>query len=443
MSSEAQSATAVAPVVDPVVILGGGLTGISTAMHLPAGVPWLLFEREDRLGGHARTDERDGYRFDKTGHWLHLRDAGVKQMVDELLPGQMVPIARRARIFSHGVLTRYPYQANLHGLPPDVIKECLLGVIEAKLATATASGDAANFEDYCLRHFGAGISKHFMIPYNEKIWGVPPHEITSAWCSRFVPLPNLEQVVAGAVGAGPPEMGYNQSFLYPKSGGIETFTRALQTRLHGGRVFTRSSPDAVDWRRRDVVVGGERIHYRALVASIPLPELLRRMPELPPDIERHAGNLRCTTLRYLNIGARGQPPADWHWIYVPEKRYPFYRVNVFSTAMPTMAPAGCSSICVEMADRGPITDATVRDTTDALVAAGALRDANDVVFADPQLIEYAYVVFDQNYYEATRAIFSFLEANGIYPRGRYGAWTYNAMEDCLLAGREVAALVAT
>ena len=282
-----------------------------------------------------------------------------------------------------------------------------------------------------------------MIPYNEKIWGVPPREITSAWCSRFVPMPNLEQIVAGAVGAGPPEMGYNQSFLYPKSGGIETFTRALQTRLHGGRVFTRSSPDAVDWRRREVVVGGERIHYRALVATIPLPELLRRMSELPPDIERHAGNLRCTTLRYLNIGARGQPPADWHWIYVPEKRYPFYRVNVFSTAMPTMAPAGCSSICVEMADRGPITDATVRDTTDALVAAGALRDANDVVFADPQLIEYAYVVFDQNYYEATRAIFSFLEANGIYPRGRYGAWTYNAMEDCLLAGREVAALVAT
>ena len=57
-------------------------------------------------------------------------------MVDELLPGQMTPIARRARIFSHGVFTRYPYQANLHGLPPEVIKECLLGVIEARVAGA-------------------------------------------------------------------------------------------------------------------------------------------------------------------------------------------------------------------------------------------------------------------------------------------------------------------
>jgi protoporphyrinogen oxidase len=200
-----------------VVILGGGLTGISAAVHLRA--PWVLFEKEARLGGHARTDERDGYKFDKTGHWLHLRDPAVKQMVGELLPGEMVPVARRARIFSHGVLTRYPYQANLHGLPPEVIKECLLGVIEAKTHPSGAA-EPANFEEYCLRHFGAGISKHFMIPYNEKIWGVHPREITAAWCSRFVPLPNLEQVVAGAVGAGPPEMGYNISFLYPKSGGI-------------------------------------------------------------------------------------------------------------------------------------------------------------------------------------------------------------------------------
>jgi protoporphyrinogen oxidase len=255
-------------------------------------------------------------------------------------------------------------------------------------------------------------------------------------------LPNLEQVIAGAVGAGPPELGYNQSFLYPRAGGIETFTRALQTRMTGhGRVHTGVSPDRVDWRTREVVAGGERIAYRALVATLPLPELLKRMPDLPPDIEGHAAQLRCTTLRYLNIGARGTPPADWHWIYVPEKRYPFYRVNVFSTAMPSMAPAGCASICVELADRGPIGDAVVRDTAQALAAAGALRDANDVVFAEPKQIQYAYVVFDDNYYEATRAIFAFLESHGIYPRGRYGAWTYNAMEDCVLAGREVAALI--
>ena len=209
------------------MILGGGLTGISAAMHLRA--PWLLFEREARLGGHARTDERDGFRFDKTGHWLHLRDPAVKQLVDELLPGRMQPIARRARIFSHGVLTRYPYQANLHGLPPEVDQGVPAGRRQAKPQARRAARQTsrATSRSTACATSGPGISKHFMVPYNQKIWGVHPREITAAWCARFVPLPDLEQIVAGAVGAGPPEMGYNQTFLYPTDGGIETFTRAL------------------------------------------------------------------------------------------------------------------------------------------------------------------------------------------------------------------------
>jgi protoporphyrinogen oxidase len=427
-----------APQQRKVVILGGGLTGISAAVHLRS--PWVLFEKEARLGGHARTDERDGYRFDKTGHWLHLRDPAVKQMVSEILPGQMVPVERKARVFSNGVLTRYPFQANLHGLPPEVVKECLLGVIEAQ---KQQGGQPGNFEEYCLKHFGAGISKHFMIPYNEKIWGVPPREITAAWCSRFVPLPNLEQVVAGAVGAGPAEMGYNVSFLYPKSGGIETFTRALQTRMQSdtGQVHTSASPDLVDYRRREVTVGGEVIPYQAVVASLPLPELLKRMPGLPPEIEEHASRLRCTTLRYLNIATRSPPPADWHWIYVPEKKFPFYRVGIFTNAVASMAPPGTGSLYVELADRGAISDAVVRQCAEALAQAGALASPEDILFADRKEIEYAYVVFDQHYYAATHAIFHFLESHAIYPRGRYGAWTYNAMEDCVLAGREVAATI--
>ena len=447
------------------VILGGGLTGISAAVHLRS--PWVLLEKEARLGGHARTDEREGYRFDKTGHWLHLRDPAVKQLVSDLLPGQMQAVARKARIFSHGVLTRYPFQANLHGLPPDVVKECLVGVVEARIAeargaeaahhggaTATGAGDGSvgasggsadspptNFEEYCLRHFGAGISKHFMIPYNERIWGVSPREITADWCQRFVPLPNLDQVIAGAVGAGPPELGYNVSFLYPKQGGSETFTRALQTRMSGGDVRTATSPDAVDWKRREIVVGGERIPYRAVVATIPLPELLRRMPELPASVAEAASRLRCTTLRYLNVATRSATAADWHWIYVPERRYPFYRAGIFTNAMASMAPPGGASLYVELADRAPVTESGVRDVLIGLTEAGAIRGPEDVVFAEPKEIQYAYVVFDHHYYASTTEIFRFLEANDIYPRGRYGAWTYNAMEDCVIAGREVAATI--
>jgi protoporphyrinogen oxidase len=417
-----------------VIILGGGLTGISAALHLRR--PWRLFEREASLGGLAVTRARDGWFFDRTGHWLHLRDAGMKQLVGETLAGQMVEVERKARIFSHGATTLYPFQANLFGLPPEVVKECLLGVIEAKLATSTAT--PANFEEYCLRHFGAGISKHFMIPYNERLWGVHPREITAAWCSRFVPLPNLEQVVAGAVGANAGKLGYNATFSYPKQGGIGTFSAALAARLPSPRVHLGASLDQLDHHRREVTVGGERMPYAAVVSTLPLPELLKRMPGLPKDIEAHASRLRCTTLRYLDLATRTRPPADWHWAYVPEQRFPFYRVGIYSNAVASMAPPGCGSFYVELADRGPVTQEVVRASARGLAEMGAITSPADVAFADPREIDYAYVVFDDHYYAATKSIFTFLEAYGIYSRGRYGGWTYNAMEDALIDGREVA-----
>jgi protoporphyrinogen oxidase len=420
----------------PVVILGGGLTGISTAYHLGTG--YVLLEREARLGGHARTEERDGFFFDKTGHWLHLRDPEIRALVTRLMPDGLVGVDRRARVFSSGVLTRYPFQANLFGLPPAVAAECLLGLIETRLAPPPAR-PPRDFEEFCLRHFGAGISRHFMIPYNRKLYGVHPREITAEWCQRFVPIPRLDEVVRGAVGEPPPEMGYNIAFLYPRRGGIETMTRALAAQLTGD-VRVGVAPEAIDLERRAVVVRGQRIPYRAIVSTIPLPDVCRLIEGAPKRVLEAAAKLRCTPLRYLDVGTRRRPAADFHWIYVPEEQYPFYRVGIYSNAVPAMAPRGRGSLYVELSERGPLPPARrlTAEVARGLAAAGAIRDPDDVLFADLREIQHAYVIFDHHYYAVTRFLRGWLERRGIYPRGRYGYWTYNSMEDCLIAGRDVA-----
>jgi len=424
-------------------IVGGGLTGISTAIHLDAlRLPYQLVERSDALGGLARTEERDGFFFDVTGHWLHLRDEGIKRLVLELLGDDLVLVQRIARIFSNGVLTRYPFQGNLHGLPPAVAYECLLGFIQARERAAERQPE--NFEQYILQHFGAGIGRHFMIPYNTKLWGVHPREITSAWCSRFVPIPTLEQVVAGALGAGPAELGYNISFHYPKQGGIETFTRALAGRVPADRLRLGCPMTAVDPVARTITIGGQTRPYAAVVSSVALPDLVAALVEPPAEVAAAAGRLRATSIRYLNVATRRRSPAEYHWVYVPEERFPFYRVGVFSNAVPTMAPPGCSSLYVELGTRqAPSShDALLAEVAPALVEVGALAAAEDLLFADQRVIERAYVVFDQAYHEALTRIIPYLEQHEIYPRGRYGSWIYNSMEDSMIAGREVAAAVA-
>jgi protoporphyrinogen oxidase len=456
-----------------VLIIGGGLTGLSTALHLQhpeqsqepirhdahteaapqkPGIRWRLFEQASRPGGHARTETIRGFYFDKTGHWLHLRDPGIKSLIGKLFPGDtpgraLLPVARKARIFSHGSLIRYPFQANLQGLPPSVISECLLGFISAHTARLQAGENGlppvADFEAFCLQQFGPGIARHFMIPYNAKLWGVHPREITSAWCSRFVPIPSLDQVVRGAVGDNPPELGYNAHFLYPAQGGIESLVQRLLSRLPADRMLTGAGLEEVHLKRQEAVIAGERIPYQALVATLPLPELCRRIVDLPTELADWAARLRCTPVRYLNVATRVPPRADYHWLYVPEEQYPFYRVGVYTNAVPSMAPAGCGSLYVELSERGEAPDMSrlMPQVAEALVAAGVLGHVDDILFAELREIEYAYVVFDHAYYDAMAKLVPFLEAHQIFPRGRYGSWTYNSMEDCLMLGRDVARLL--
>ncbi|HZV34799.1 MAG TPA: NAD(P)-binding protein, partial [Verrucomicrobiae bacterium] len=188
---------------NPIVIIGAGLTGLSCAHHLGGG--YLLVEKELEPGGIVRTRIRqNSFYCDGTGHWLHLRNAAMKELVRSLLPDDLVEHERKAVIFSHGVFTQYPFQANTYGLPREVILECLLGLLKAKhpedFGQKTMVEPPKNFQDWIVRAFGEGIAKHFMVPYNQKLLGVKLTELMPAFAERFIPRPSTEDVIKGALG---------------------------------------------------------------------------------------------------------------------------------------------------------------------------------------------------------------------------------------------------
>ena len=73
-----------------VLILGGGLAGLSTAYHLnKTGTKSLVFEKADKVGGVAGSDQKDGFTHDQTGHLLHLHDPYGKKLIMSLLRGNL------------------------------------------------------------------------------------------------------------------------------------------------------------------------------------------------------------------------------------------------------------------------------------------------------------------------------------------------------------------
>jgi protoporphyrinogen oxidase len=419
----------------PIAILGAGLSGMSAAIELTRqACPHRIFEQLALPGGHAITTFDNGFRFDRTGHLLHLKSDALRSQVLDWIGPDYLQIQRRSVIWSHGVYTRYPFQANTFGLPPAVAYECVQGFIAAHFAQDPA--EPKNFEEFCLRHFGEGMSRHFMIPYNARLWGVHPREITSSWCQRFVPLPRLEDVIAGAVGLNDRELGYNSHFIYPRLG-IGELAQGMARRIP--RLELEKRPIRIELAQRRLIFEDEQLDFEVLISTIPLPKLIALIDDVPEPVRRAAAKLRCSHLHYLDLALRRPSGKDFHWAYVPEEKYPFYRVGCYSHFSAALAPPGKSSLYVELSDRrAPNLAELVPVVAQNLIEMGVIDCADDIEFARARRIEFAYVIFDHEYFAALAEIRPFLEQAKIISCGRYGDWNYSAMEDAILFGKAAA-----
>lgn len=419
----------------PIQILGAGLTGLSAAHHLRTG--YDLHERLGHAGGHVITLEKDGFRFDRTGHLLHLRDKGIRAWMMSLLGDRFVNVHRQSRIWSQGVYTRYPYQANTFGLPPQIAYECITSFLAAQKKLAAGAPEPKSFEDFCLLHFGEGFSKHFMIPYNARLWGTHPRDMTAAWCSRFVPQPKLEDVIAGAVGLNDRELGYNAEFLYPRTG-IGELTTALAASTPQPIRYNHA-PRSVDWKNKRLQFDDGAVPYTALISTAPLDTLVKLLTDAPDAVKEAGSKLRCNPLYYLDVALDRPCGIDMHWVYVPEERYPFYRVGCYSAFSAELAPPGKSCLYVELASRDkPDMSTLLPEVAKGLIEMRIIDKPSDILFAEPRRIDHAYVVYDHDYYQALAVIQPFLEEQAIVSAGRYGGWNYSSMEDALMFGRDAA-----
>jgi protoporphyrinogen oxidase len=421
-----------------ILIIGGGLAGLAAAHYLERSrSPYVLLEKEAEVGGLCRSIRSGGYTFDFSGHLLCCQDDDTLALVRQALDGRLASFDRKAFIFVGGRRVPHPFQAHLGFLPEGLTRECLVDF----LLQAT-KGEAPLRRDYVswvLGVFGQGMGRHFFFPYSRKLWGIPPEELSVEGVEWSIPRPSLAEVVNGALGEAQPRLGYNPTFLYPSEGGIEVLPRALAGGLSSIR--TGCGVREILWQKGLAITdGGERIPYDRIISSVPLPHMIRMLHPLAPSLEEMAQSLRWVSVWALNVGVKRPQVSDQHWIYFPEPRYPFFRVGCYTAFGPHLAPAGCSSLYVEVS--GHAVDALgsdwVKACLEGLVACGLLRGLDEVDVIQPILLPVAYVVHDEARLRALPLALAFLEGEGIHCAGRYGNWGYGTMAQALAQGKEAA-----
>ncbi len=424
-----------------IVVLGAGLAGLSTALHL-GGRACAVIERESEVGGLARSACQDGFCFDFAGHVLHLRDESVRALVDDLLGEDQLHVQRSAWVRCGDRLVPYPFQTNVHALPLEDRVACVAGFARTLLPRPRAPGARLSFHDWILDSFGAAFAERFFLPYNEKCLAADLTTLSADWPERAIPRPSLEEAVRGALGiADLAPVGGNATFRYPRSGGMRRLPEAMARRLPPVRKEARAL--RIDARRRVLeLADGTALAYDALVATNPLPELIAMVSDLGQEERAAAARLRHSSLACFGFGLRGALPHERHWVYYPEKRYPFHRVSYPANIAPSMTPAGMSSLSAEVSyapDRFPPPAGEEERVLAALIEAGEIEDAGRVVLRRRLDLPCAYVLHDEVRRAALPLLFRALRERAIFPVGRFATWSYLSMEEAILQGKEAAA----
>jgi len=425
------------------LILGAGIAGLSAAWHLRRrGVPCFVFERENEVGGLCRSKRIRGFTFDYSGHLLHFKNPYVFNLVRELLGKQFVKHERSAWVSVCGRYTRYPFQANLFNLPARVIKECLEGFVRAQKREHEAyTKRPINFLQWTRRTFGAGVARHFMVPYNTKFWTVLPEQMTCEWSEGLIPVPSLSQVLEGAKKESTRQLGYNVHFWYPRRGGIDQLPRAFAKSVEN--IYTGNKISRIDLGKKEIEMSsGRREKFDVLISTIPLPEMSRIIQDLSKEMQAAFNGLRWNSIFNLNLGMNSNSDTSGrHWIYFPQRKFCFFRVGFPHNFSSDLTPAGKRSLYAEVSyskrkpiDKQKAIPHIIRD----LKKIGLLPPKGGICTKDINDIEYGYPIYDQHYKTARGKILGFLKANDIIPCGRYGSWRYMSMEDAILDGKRAA-----
>ena len=418
------------------VIIGAGLSGLSAAYHM--GSDYRILEKEGEVGGLCRSVATRGYTFDLAPHIFFSGSQYVNGLVNELLNGDLIKQRRRAYIYLRGTYVEYPFEVNLHGLPQEVIDECIEG------ARHRPEIQPRNFMEWIKSTMGEGVAKHYMIPYNEKIWKYPLEEMNIDWIAGRVPSPSVEEMVKGAQGKVDRDYGPNAYFQYPRLGGTGAIPNAFAKRIREISLYSNVFEIRPIGKHLDVLYtrNGEpkRLEADRVLSSVPLPELVKMIKSAPEEVVKASERLTYNSLICLNIGVDREAISDKHWLYFPEKEYIFNRISFPMNLSPETTPRGRNSIVVEITYRGarPDPNKTKQGVREGLIKAEILREGDKLEVFDALDFKYAYVIYDIQHRRNVNLIQTYLKSLRVSSMGRYGEWEYLNMDKAILSGKRAA-----
>lgn len=416
------------------VILGAGIAGISAAYHLKQkGENSVIFEKDNDWGGLCGFFEIDGFRFDRFVHFTFAKDEKIAELFAKSSPLYAHPPV--SYNYWRGCWLKHPAQNNLAPLP---IEE-KVKIIDSFVNRPRK--DVAEISDYAewLRvQYGDYFAENFPFAYTRKYWGVEAKQLETKWVGNRLHVSPLPEVLRGAFAEQQENFYYTKFMNYPKKGGFRSIMnecrKGLDIRLNKKAVRIDTAAKQVEF------TDGTVENYDNLISSLPLPEIIKMISDVPENVQNAAKQLRWTCGYQVSLGFNRPDVAKYLWFYIYDEDVPPARVYSPNLKSPDNAPEGCSSLQAEIffANGVKVVDKNIilQKTVEKLKEICQFNDS-DVVVKDIRFEPYANIIFTPEIYESRKVVREWLQAQGIKTIGRFGEWDYLWSHQAFESGMKV------
>ena len=420
-----------------IVLLGSGMAGFGAAYRLHAeGITPVMYDKNTYPGGHtASFRDNSGFLFDLGPHISFTKDARIQNLLAENVDHQYETVQINLNNYWRGHWPQHPVQLHLHGLPDEIIIKVLTDFVEVQKA---AEQPVKNYADWLLSSFGRTFAELFPMQYTRKYHTTSADNLSTDWLGPRIYRPTLEEVLRGVLSPTPPQIHYITHFRYPSEGGFFSYLKKF---VPLGNLKLDHELVAIDTKTRQLSFSnGSAAQYDGLVSSVPLPDLIRMIRDVPPEVRAAAKRLACSTCVLVNIGVNREDLSRAHMTYFYDEDICFSRLSFPHMLSKNNVPPGTGSIQAEVYFSGkykPFSgspedwiEPVIRD----LRRCGLLREDDRVLFRKAMLLRYANVIFDLERAAALKTVHGYLDEVGIAYCGRYGDWAYMWTDESFKSG---------
>ncbi len=429
----------------PVVIVGAGVSGLTLAFLLQSrGIHCILVEKDERVGGLARSFKYDGYTFDIGPHRFHTTVAEVDSFVRSTLGTEGIEIPRNSQVQFMGHRYSWPLRPGLmlFRFPPSVLFS-----IGIDLLTLYKKPHPVSFRDYIENMYGKTLYRRFFEGYSSKFLGITPELTDIDWATTGIDRAiidnrlNMHSLWQVALGSLRPSKGPPTLFVYPREGCgqftdllAEGFVRA------GGELLTGTEIEGIDsggGNIRAVHVAGRTISPSLLIWTGTIHAANRLLSIAPPS-------LRYLSLVCYNLMLTEGEHFDFQWCYHGAPEVFFSRTSIPANFSRQATPEGQRSLCVEVSCReeDEVYNAPERFLDRVLTdlkRERLLKTDSELVAVRYERAPWAYPVYKLGYRKDLDALNAQHAPFGnLIMAGRLGKFWYNNMDHCIEASQKLA-----